>query len=1323
MLWVPLHLAAAYACTYPFGKRDPDTIDNADTVGADTAFMTAIVNSAPGTITPDEFNARLTQCDYAAANTFARGATCHYHDASAKFFVGFENRCDLCGTDQVPDDYYTDKMAYPVQCTAADPGDDAYAIEYAPATTNKTSLAIRLDMPVMAETADFLEVMCRDQCSLHHACSAYLAINARTCLLIGDLTPGHMDQKTTTTATTPTTPTTTTTATTTTTTTATTTTTEANDICTKVCDDNPYSLDADKSCRYVKDGLVYCFYGRTENDCMFVDNVDMYHCKLTNVDNVFQLVATLVSGTPVTSTTTAPVTSRTTAATTTTPPHLQEFDAVKVAAGTAVQRRAIRHRRTDFSAPALRWAAIENYNFETLTKLQVDGELSILACAEKCQSIPECKSAFWGGIHEGCRYWSGDGHFPFDQLYWGTASGQETPLKVLPVVYTVQGVASAFNRWYDPFEEIEPCSADPCLGSMCADTDATHLRVRSTDADKENERFDVRIYNCPHLQELHWMHHARIVENSLTNCTSLREVVFAGSTTDETVDDNNDPECGVDLSFTLDDDDVVIRSFCNEPDVTSCTASSVSDGNCGLSGTSGAPGAFGTRATVCSASYTSADDATHKYHCCFHWRATFGNNPEYYAPECFLNREAAISYYGGLTDGVAISCSSAEPVLVTTPPAPFGVTTMTFDIFGVDCSPAGGDNKFVKQEAGYPTTSCAFYPLLYVDGTTVKAMVDRTLTAFPTQDQYPDVDATADGLTLDLGVHHMAEVHENAAESCPYGGRVAVVKADHNIITTVGPGAFSAFTALEFLDLSHNMITSISDTALTGCTKISTLILNTNMISSLSQALVANFSASLITLRVQDNLIEEIQAPTTITDLQTDTAVVNCNGDTVECEHCDHSVFLACGTLQAAEFPTDIVERALGLEVDTTQLPVPANAYPGRHTMTAYCIPCDADPLAELGPHGRGFLGEAIRGVTLSFYAECPHLRHAHTVNVGYEVAVDEDVEWHELEKTVNYLPKSPQLESFTTSRNLDNRHELLGYRGAPETTLSATTYRLTPCDARVLGVTGSQAAMAAAFVGCLSRELHVVGIRARATTSVGAFTFASMLNLRRVRMPDSLVAIAPTAFQGSESITDLLIPAGAHTSVNSALNVLGRRGCPEPNGGECAGPLCAGDRADDGLYGICGCTRDVAGCFEAEGDYPALQVADATSPACGPEPVSAMGPLYKAHPSPLLHLFGTVPVDVTAKGATEPITMLAPVGRLHELCTGAGARGLAAVPPPPAPPGGLGVVVDNTAPQLPAEMSRAAVDPDELPAYAVALVAIGGVGVVLGAAKLLRIV
>ena len=323
-----------------------------------------------------------------------------------------------------------------------------------------------------------------------------------------------------------------------------------------------------------------------------------------------------------------------------------------------MQRRAIRHRRTNFSAPVLRWAAIENYYFETLTKLQVDGELSILACAEKCQSIPECKSAFWGGIHEGCRYWSGD-NVPFNLLYWGTASGWETPLKVLPVVFTVQGVASAFNRWYDPFEEIEPCRVTDCPGSMCADSSATHLRVRSTDANKVAELFDVRIYDCPHLQELHWMHHARIVENSLTNCTSLREVVFAGSTNTVAVDD-----------------------------------------------------------------------------------------------------------------------------------------------------------RFVEKVAENPTTSCAFYPLLYFKGTTVKAMVSRTLTAFPTQDQYPDVPANADGLTLDLGYHHMATVHENAAESCPYGGKVAIVRADHNIITTVGPRAFSAFTDLTELDLSHNMITSISDLSL-----------------------------------------------------------------------------------------------------------------------------------------------------------------------------------------------------------------------------------------------------------------------------------------------------------------------------------------------------------------------------------------------------------------------------------------------------------------------------------------------------------------------------
>ena len=68
MLWVPLHLAAAYACTYPFDRRDPDTIEATDTVGSETAFLTAIDDSAPDNIGISEFKARRTQCEYAAAN-------------------------------------------------------------------------------------------------------------------------------------------------------------------------------------------------------------------------------------------------------------------------------------------------------------------------------------------------------------------------------------------------------------------------------------------------------------------------------------------------------------------------------------------------------------------------------------------------------------------------------------------------------------------------------------------------------------------------------------------------------------------------------------------------------------------------------------------------------------------------------------------------------------------------------------------------------------------------------------------------------------------------------------------------------------------------------------------------------------------------------------------------------------------------------------------------------------------------------------------------------------------------------------------------------
>ena len=64
------------------------------------------------------------------------------------------------------------------------------------------------------------------------------------------------------------------------------------------------------------------------------------------------------------------------------------------------------------------------------------------------------------------------------------------------------------------------------------------------------------------------------------------------------------------------------------------------------------------------------------------------------------------------------------------------------------------------------------------------------------------------------------------------------------------------------------------------------------------------------------------------------------------------------------------------------------------------------------------------------------------------------------------------------------------------------------------------------------------------------------------------------------------------------------------------------------------------------------------------------MGPLYSAPGEVLFYQPGMVPVEVTAEGAAAPTTMLAPIGRLHELCTGAGARGLAVLKPPlpPAP-------------------------------------------------------
>ena len=1134
MLWVSLRLAAAYACMYPFGKREPAT---EDLVGANTAFLTAVEDSNPGDVGLDKFKARRQQCEYAAAANFAPGAKCLYHDPSAKFFVGFEEQCEFCGNKKVRDDYEDTTTHYPVQCTANDPGIDAYTVEYAPAKTDGIQLAVRPDMPALAETADLLDVLCRDQCSLHLACTAYLALNTRTCLLLGSNPPAHMDAKTTAASG----ATTTTTTTTSEGTTAPATTTTTNAICSADCDQTIPTSDGYGGCRYIHPdtNTVFCkwSYDLYNNyQCDPIDGIDVYQC----VDNTANLV------------TVAPPTTE----------PLKFFDTATVASGTTVQQRVIRQKRTAFSRPVLRWALMEVNTFQGLPTMAVDGELTVLKCGSLCQADPTCAHAIWAGTAEGCKYWQTDrAPLGFDDFYWGEDTAD--PISHVPVIYTA---LLGGQLWYDPFVEMEAQHATGDPVSLCEGTEITHLRVRSTDINAAGDRFDVRIFNCPNLEELHWLQRAQLRDNSLSNCPSLRKVLFARSV-------------------------------------------------------------------------------------------------------------------------------------------------------------VGYDHELVSSGGFNPVTSCALYPALYFDAQKVGVAVQRTLTAFPSQEQYPTHISPPNNIELDFGYQHLTEIREDAADPCPYGDRITAVLANHNIITAVGPRAFSGFPNLISLDLGHNRITFVSDTAFLDCTALVSLKLHDNQITSLSLALFSSFATRLVQLELQNNYIAELKVPASFpatVNLQYDTDDVTlCAGDAV-CSICDYNTFVACGNGPTPAFPETIVNRAIGLEADTLQLPVPPTTYGGIYTeMTAYCIPCDADPLAEIGPHGRGFLGEAITGVTLPFYAECPHLKHAHTVNVGYEVAIDPADLTYELDRTVDYLPKSPQLESFTTSRNLDDRHALLGYRGAPERTGSATTYRLTPCDDRVLVVDGSQAAMPAAFFGCLSSELRVFSL---APVAVGAFTFARMANLRRVRLPKTVSSIHADAFRDSNGITDLLIPGGTTADVNTALGNLGARGCPEPD--PCKGPLCAGERQGTEFYGVCNCQRDLPGCFQSDrlAPLPPHQIVDATSPACGPEPVPAMGPLFVSPEETLFYPPGHVPVEVTTKnGATT--TMQAPIGRLHELCTGAGAQGLSVLEPPPPP--ALPARVDNGsgAPALPVEMSRAAEPPEGLPVYAVALVAIGGAGVVLGAAKLLRLV
>ena len=1349
MLWVPLQLAAAYACAYPFGRKDA-----AGDLPAATAFLVAVDNVAA-----NEVETRRPECTYAAGNRFGANAVCAYDADLGAFWAGFAERCAACDATAVAD-ADNGESYFPAQCTNdADPGADAYAIDYAPAVTNRTRLAMKLDMPVMAETADFLDILCRDQCSLHLACTDYLATNTRTCLLLGDLTPGHMDPKTTPETTTTTTATTTPKATTTQSTTATTT----SDICRHDACSVGYG-----QCRYVDaDGAVHCSYGSWEYDCGLQQGVDVFFCASTlQDDNSYVYVPVLVTTPP---------------PGTTTPPFLQDFEATSVPAGTQVQHREIKRKATAYSAPFLRWAAMTPVQFRALSALEVEGELTVFACATACESDPDCVSAVWGGTNEGCRYWAppegpqeppNPTTIPFDNLNWDPSADT-----VVPVVFSEQQSTATPRFWYDPFVDEQGCAFAGCP-SVCQNTAHTHIRVVTQPDGAANAVYTVNIQNCAHLQELHFVPAARLTPQSLTNCTALRKVVFF-----DTVDPGDGPppltSCAVAPTFALETTHVVNR----------CPAGIIVGNTESRCTHTGWPSIV-DQDFLCSA-------ATDEFRCC--------------STDTAVSPPAALCYENFDDRGSAFQCNQEGDITVNFAD---GIT--------------------------YWSVRCPAPPAATGPVTTIKPRLKGTFTAFPTAQQWNTVAPDTGPDTADLSGNLIRQVRDNALDDYPFQN-LKNINASHNLISTVGARAFSGVAAsLETVDLSHNWITFVTDTAFQDCTLLTTLNLNTNRITSLSYSIFSFVTENFESLDTRNNYATGLgEDPPTPDDMVFLLFLLEGPGKFDDdklcpesgCIPCEDTSLLICGDNPGALYPAAIPERFLGLEVDTVQIPVPDT---GSST-TVWCIPCDGDKLAALNPDGRASLGEAITGITRLFWTECPEITSATTADVGYDLATDANGNFVQPERTALLVPAAPQLEQFSTSRDLRDRAFVLGYSAGtvfPENTGATTTVLLTRCNTRALVVLGDQPPRTTAFLGCTARELYVEP----PATAVGAFTFARMANLRRVSLPQTLVAIDPNAFAGSDRIIDLVVPAGTTAGINPALatalepagcttrgetklvedidfryTALATTGapcsdgftlvlvsfddnaagdvtqcihwntlehdkdatfcdlavgdyvccteascntaaaiaaCPETVGQtivgpgnvpmkrcaplalsttpakvQCTGPLCGGPRDDTELYGICGCLRDAPGCFPSPGQQTALQVANATSPACGPEPVPAMGPLYKAPANRLFYQPGMVPVEVTVEDATAPATMLAPIGRLHELCTGEGARGLAILLPPSPPPPGLGAGVDNTDPQLPAEMSHAAEPADELPAYAVALVAIGGVGVVLGAAKLLRIV
>lgn len=1264
MLWVPLRLAAAYACAYPFDRKG--STDPAGGVPDATAIL-AVSQSTKN------FLIRSAQCTYAATSRFGANAACAYSTNLGAFWVGFAERCAACDSTAV-DDSVTGDSYFPAQCTNdADPGANAYAIDYAPAVTNRTRLAMQLDMPVMAETADFLDILCRDQCSLHLACTDYLATNTRTCLLLGDLTPGHMDPKTTTTtATTPAQ------STTTPSTTATTT----SDICRHDACANDYN-----QCRYVDaNGQVQCSQGSWQYDCELREGFEVFYCASTLLDDgSYVHVPVLVTPSP---------------PGTTTPPFLQDFEATSVAAGTLVQHREIKRKATAYSAPFLRWAAMTPAQFRALSALEVEGEMTVLACATACESEPACASAVWGGTNEGCKYWApptgGPGDIQFDSFYWGDPPGEPEAdaESVVPVVFSTQQSEATPGFWYDPFVEEPACSAPPCP-SLCQSTTETHIRVVGTPpagAADDPAVYTVNIRNCAHLQELQWFPKARLTPESLTNCTALRKVDFF-----DTVEPGGGPSpltsCAVAPSFMLE---------------TTETPPSL------------------TIKPLLGGTLTAFPTAQQ-------WN-TVAPEPDPNPETADLSnnlirriRDAALDDYplGGLKH-----VDASHNLITTVGERAF--TGVAASLETVDLS-----HNWITFVADTAFQDCTLLTTLNLNTNRITSLsysifsfVTENFGRLDTRNNY----ATGLGLNGDdmdfliflLGVPDTFDDDK----LCPEAGCIPC-EDPSLLICGDDPGALyptaipERFLGLE-ADTAQLPVPDGDGTTVwcIPCDGDKLAALNPDGRASLGGAITG-------VTRLFWTECPQITRATTA-NVGYDLAF-NADGAVVRPER---TALLAPAAPQLEQFSTamDLRDRAfvLGYTAGTS--------FSATAGSTVLLTRCDNRVLTVMGDQPSrttAFLGclsrelyvEAATTVGALTFARMANLRR---VSLPQSLVAIDPTAFQGSNRIIDLLVPAGTTADITTFGP-----------GGCKTTNERKQYQDEGQEYLALAPTGPPCSRGFTFTD--SRDWSTYEHPNNAPANLQCADWESIREYHDAGHPDwRVLGKDPDA-----SFCNMAYANYECCKVDSCYQRISQPMCDDLSVGEtttdddgvvwkrcdpvttgppnqvCVGPLCGGTRGDTELYGICGCARDAPGCFPSPGQQTALQVADATSPACGPEPVPAMGPLYSAPGEVLFYQPGMVPVQVTAKDETTPITMLAPIGRLHELCTGAGAQGLAVLKPPPPPPPALPARVDtgSGAPQLPLEMSRAAETPDGLPAYAVALVAIGSVGVVLGAAKLLRLV